>query len=221
MISSELAYTDIKARIARIAPGRSIDLVAVSKTRSADEIRKLAAFGQRQFGENYVQEALSKQKELIDLDLEWHFIGPLQSNKCRDVALHFDWLQSLDREKLIEPLSRHRQGHEKPLMVLIEVNIDAALGKSGCAPEAVSALAQQISAASHLRLRGLMAIPEPHPKLDQRRTGFRRMSELFRQLQAAYPEVDTLSMGMSEDFETGIEEGASMLRIGTALFGPR
>ena len=217
------AYSEIRGRVqaAAAAAGHAVTLLAVSKTKPAAAIRDLAAAGQRAFGENYLQEALAKQRELADLDLEWHLIGPLQSNKCRDVALHLDWLQSLDRGKLIEPLNRFRPAGKAPLNVLIQVNIDAEDTKSGCAPGEVGALAAAVVAAPNLRLRGLMAIPQPAASIDVRRDAFRRMRALFDALRSAYPQCDTLSMGMSDDFETAIADGASMVRIGTALFGRR
>ncbi len=217
------SYAQIRARIdaAAQAAGHRARLLAVSKTKPTAAIRELAAQGQRAFGENRVQEALAKQRELTDLDLEWHLIGPLQSNKCREAALHFDWLQSLDREKLVEPLNRYRPAEAPPLNVLVQVNVDAEASKSGCAPEAVPVLARTIAQFPRLRLRGLMAIPEPHPDPAQRRFAFARMRALFDALQADHPDIDTLSMGMSEDFEMAIACGATLVRIGTALFGQR
>ena len=220
----ETAYGSVSSRIAAAAAsaGReAIALLAVSKTQPPAAIRALAALGQRAFGENYVQEALAKQRELADLALAWHLIGPLQSNKCRDVARHFDWLQSLDRAKLIEPLARHRPADRKPLNVLIQVNIDDEASKSGCAPDAIAALAAQVIATPRLCLRGLMAIPAPTPDLHRRRDAFRRMRALFESLRATHAGVDTLSIGMSGDFELAIAEGATMVRVGTALFGAR
>jgi PLP dependent protein len=217
------AYHELRQRIdaaARLA-GREVSLLAVSKTKPAAAIRELATLGQRAFGENYVQEALAKQQELADLSLQWHLIGPLQSNKCRDVAEHFDWLQSLDREKLIAPLNRFRPDDAKPLNVLIQVNIDDEASKSGCAPDAVMALAGSVAAASRLRLRGLMAIPAPSPDPGRRKSAFRQMRTLYEQLRKTYPQVDTLSMGMSEDFTLAVAEGATLVRIGSALFGIR
>ena len=216
-------YLDILGRVEAAAkranhPAR---LLAVSKTKPADAIRALAGRGQRAFGENYVQEALAKQRELADLKLEWHMIGPLQSNKAREVAENFDWLQSLDREKLIASLDRNRPESREPLNVLIQVNIDDEASKSGCAPEDVSKLAETIAKAPRLALRGLMAIPQPSHDIEVRRRAFRRMRELFDSLRASYASADTLSMGMSDDFELAIEEGATMVRIGTALFGSR
>lgn len=213
-----LARLDAAARAAGRPPAR---LLAVSKTQSAAAVRALAAQGQCAFGENYVQEALAKQRELADLALEWHLIGPLQSNKCREVALHFDWLQSLDRPKLVAPLARHRPADLGPLDVLIQVNIDDEASKSGCAPREIDALAAAIAAENTLRLRGLMAIPAPAPDPQVRRDAFRRMRALFDELRGTHPGIDTLSMGMSDDFELAIAEGATMVRVGTALFGRR
>lgn len=223
MSSSETAFTAIQARLAHAASqhGRSAQLLAVSKTKPAAAIRELAALGQRRFGENYVQEALAKQRELAELTLEWHLIGPLQSNKCREVAEHFDWLQTLDRLKLIAPLARWRPSARGPLNVLIQVNIDDETSKSGCTPAALPGLAAAVAAEPQLRLRGLMAIPAPHADLTLRRAAFARMYALYRELQASHSGVDTLSLGMSEDFELALAEGANLVRIGSALFGAR
>jgi pyridoxal phosphate enzyme (YggS family) len=216
-------YLEIRRRIdvAAQRAGRSATLLAVSKTKPAEAIRALAAQGQHAFGENYVQEALAKQRELTDLHLEWHLIGPLQSNKCREVAENFAWLQTLDRAKLIDLLNRFRPTPLPPLNVLIQVNIDDEASKSGCVPDDVSPLAMRIAQSPRLKLRGLMAIPQPSGDLDVRRNAFRRMRELFDSVKSNYSSVDTLSMGMSGDFELAIEEGATMVRIGTALFGKR
>jgi len=223
MTSSNVTYTTICARVEAAArrAGHAARLLAVSKTQPAAAIRTLAAQGQREFGENYVQEALAKQRELAGSGLHWHLIGPLQSNKCREVAENFDWLQSLDRDKLIAPLDRFRPAALAPLNVLIQVNIDDEASKSGCRPDDVAALAARIAAAPRLLLRGLMAIPQPHPDFEVRRAAFRRMRALYEGLHAAHPAVDTLSLGMSDDFELAIAEGATMVRIGTALFGAR
>lgn len=211
----------IETRIRVAAGARAIALVAVSKLQPASAVRELACLGQRRFGENYVQEALHKQAELADLDIEWHLIGPLQSNKCGDAARHFDWVQSVDRAKLVPLLARERPIERAPLNVLIQVNIGDETSKSGCAPAAVSTLATLISAEPRLCLRGLMAIPAPWPDPDQRRADFARMQQLFEEIRARYPTADTLSMGMSDDFELAIREGATMVRIGSALFGSR
>ncbi len=196
-------------------------LLAVSKTKPAEAIRALAAAGQRAFGENYVREALAKQAALADLALEWHLIGHLQTNKAREAAGHFDWVQSVDRLRLVDALARHRPAALPPLQVLVQVNVDDEAGKSGCAPAEVDGLAAAIVAAPTLRLRGLMAITEPFPDLARRRDSFRRLRALFEALRATHPQVDTLSMGMSEDFELAAEEGATMVRVGSALFGAR
>jgi hypothetical protein len=196
-------------------------LLAVSKTRPAESIRALAAAGQCAFGENYVQEALAKQAGLADLGLEWHLIGRLQSNKCREAAEHFDWVQSLDRPKLVGLLDRHRPPARGRLNVLVQVNIDDEASKSGCDPDQALPLARAVAAAPHLRLRGLMSIGAPWPDFERRRDAFRRMHRLFLALRDEFPEADTLSMGMSEDFELAAAEGATMVRVGSALFGPR
>lgn len=201
--------------------GHPVRLLAVSKTQPGTAIRDLATLGQRAFGENYVQEALAKQAELAELALEWHAIGPMQSNKARDIALHFDWLQSLDRIRLVEPLNRLRPAGAAPLQVLIQVNIDDETSKSGCSPEQIDALAAAIAAAPRLVLRGLMAIPAPQVDRDRRRFAFTRMRQLYETLRRSHPAIDTLSMGMSEDFELAIDEGATLVRIGSALFGAR
>ncbi len=196
-------------------------LLAVSKTRGVADVAMLADAGQAAFGENYVQEALPKIEALRARALEWHLIGNLQSNKAEAAAQAFDWVQSVDRPKLIAALARHRPGHLGPLDVLLQVNIDDETSKHGCRPNEVSALAELVTAEPRLRLRGLMAIPAPHADLSPRRLAFAAMRELFDALRTEYPGVDTLSMGMSEDFVPAIEQGATMVRIGSALFGAR
>ena len=219
--SLEHAWRSVTQRAEAAAGGRPVRVLAVSKTQPATAIRTLAGFGQRAFGENYVQEALAKQSELADCALEWHMIGPLQSNKCRDVAEHFDWLQTLDRTKLVGLLARHRPSGMAPLNVLVQVNIDDEASKSGCLPDEVAALAAAIAEHPQLCLRGLMAIPSPDPDMNRRRAAFARMSECFERLRGDFENVDTLSMGMSEDFELAIAEGATMVRVGSTIFGPR
>jgi pyridoxal phosphate enzyme, YggS family len=193
----------------------------VSKTRPASDVAALAALGQRAFGENYVQEAAAKIAELAGLGLEWHLIGHLQSNKAKQAAVLFDWVQTVDRPKLVPLLAAHRPPERGPLNVLVQVNIDDEASKHGCRPEDVDALADAIAAEPALALRGLMAIPAPHPDMSRRRDAFRRMKLLYDALAARHPGVDTLSMGMSDDLELAIAEGATMVRVGTALFGPR
>ena len=216
-------YNNILARIreaAHSAGRKPPRLLAVSKAKPASAIRELATAGQRAFGENYLQEALDKHAELADLPLEWHFIGHLQSRKCAEVAAHFDWLQSLDREKLIPRLDEARDPARGPLNVLLQVNIDDEDSKSGCTPEQIDVLADAVAATDGLRLRGLMAIPAPGDA-QRLRASFARLRELFERLRDRFPDVDTLSMGMSDDFPLAIAEGATLLRIGSALFGPR
>ena len=205
------------------ATGRpcAVRLLAVSKTRTAAEVAELAEAGQRAFGENYVQEALPKIEALRDLGLEWHLIGHLQSNKADAAARAFDWAQSVDRPKLVAALAKHRPPGLPPLNVLLQVNIDDEASKHGCAPADVEALADAVAAEARLRLRGLMAIPAPHEDMARRREAFRAMRALFDALKTRHPGIDTLSMGMSEDFVPAIEEGATMVRVGSALFGAR
>lgn len=218
------AFSDVLHKLNNVAaaagrpPAR---LLAVSKAKPAAAVAALADLGQRAFGENYVQEAVAKIKELSGRALEWHLIGHLQSNKCQPVAEQFDWVQTVDRIKLVEPLDRFRGADRAPLNLLIQVNIDDEASKAGCAPGDIDALAAAIAARPNLRLRGLMAIPEPSPDREHRRLAFRRMRQLFDTLASRYPDIDTLSMGMSEDYPLAIEEGATMVRVGTALFGPR
>lgn len=196
-------------------------LLAVSKTQPAEAVQALAAQGQRAFGENYVQEAVAKIEALAALGLEWHLIGHLQSNKADLAARHFDWVQSVDRLKLVTALAAHRPAGQPPLNALIQVNIDDEGSKHGCAPEDIPPLAAAIAAAPQLRLRGLMAIPAPWPEAERRQAAFTRMGALFATLAATYPQVDTLSMGMSSDYPEAIAHGATLVRIGTALFGAR
>ena len=199
--------------------GHSVRLLAVSKTQPIEAIRACHQLGQRAFGENYVQEAVAKIQALSELDIEWHLIGPLQSNKCKTAAEHFDWVQSVDREKIISALNQHRPAHLPPLNVLIQVNVDDEASKSGCAVAEVETLAELICTHPKLLLRGLMAIPDPN--LSDHGQAFAVMQKLFHTLQTRCTSVDTLSMGMSDDFPSAIAHGANLVRIGSALFGAR
>jgi hypothetical protein len=204
----------------RREPG-SVTLLAVSKTRSSAELRALAAAGVRRFGENYLQEALEKIATLQDLALEWHFIGPIQSNKTREIAAHFDWVHSVDRLKIARRLSEQRPAGLPALNICLQVNVSAEQSKSGVSLEELPALARQVAALPRLKLRGLMAIPAPAEGLEAQRLPFARMHQALEQLNAEGLALDTLSMGMSSDLEAAVAEGATLVRIGTALFGPR
>ena len=213
-------------RIARAAEAAGRDaaevrLLAVSKTWPADSVREAAAAGQRAFGENYVQEGAEKVDALAGLGLEWHFIGPLQSNKTRLVANRFAWVHSIDRLKIAERLSAQRDAHLPPLEVCIQVNVSGEASKSGVTPAELSALAHAVAALPRLRLRGLMAIPEPVDAFAAQRAPFRRLRELQSALCAEGLVLDTLSMGMSHDLEAAVAEGATIVRVGTAIFGAR
>jgi pyridoxal phosphate enzyme (YggS family) len=226
MLAQRLNATLQNLENAAIAGHRPVPrLLAVSKTQTATAVATLAAAGQHAFGENYVQEARAKIRELADTlewqGLEWHLIGHLQSNKAEVAADIFDWVQTVDRLKLVAALARFRPPHRPPLNVLVQVNIDDEASKHGCAPEQVPDLAAAILREPRLTLRGLMAIPTPHPDIEARRPAYRGMAILFDTLAARHASVDTLSMGMSDDFPLAIAEGATMVRIGTALFGPR
>ncbi|WP_346833117.1 YggS family pyridoxal phosphate-dependent enzyme [Pseudomonas abietaniphila] len=196
----------------------SVVLLAVSKTKPASDLREAYAAGLRDFGENYLQEALGKQTELSDLPLIWHFIGPIQSNKTRAIAENFAWVHSVDRLKIAQRLSEQRPADLPPLNICIQVNVSGEASKSGCTPQDLPALAQAISALPHLRLRGLMAIPEPTEDSDEQNAAFAAVRTLQDQLNLP---LDTLSMGMSHDLEAAIAQGATWVRIGTALFGAR
>jgi hypothetical protein len=216
----------VRLRIAEAARrhGRdpaAIRLLAVSKTQPAAQVREAFAAGQSEFGENYVQEALEKMAALADLPLTWHFIGPIQSNKTRAIAEHFAWVHSIDRIRIAERLSRQRPAGLAPLDACIEVNISQEPGKRGVAPEAVLPLARAVADMPGLRLRGLMAIPAPVMDFDAQRAAFGQMRRLFESLRAAGLALDTLSMGMSADLEAAIAEGATLVRVGTAIFGER
>ncbi|MDE1168484.1 MAG: YggS family pyridoxal phosphate-dependent enzyme [Pseudomonas sp.] len=196
----------------------SIGLLAVSKTKPAEAVREAHAAGIREFGENYLQEALEKQAQLQDLPLSWHFIGPIQSNKTRAIAENFDWVHSVDRLKIAQRLSEQRPANLAPLNICIQVNVSGEASKSGCTPADLPALAQAIAALPHLKLRGLMAIPEPTEDRAAQDAAFASVKTLQDSLNLP---LDTLSMGMSHDLESAIAQGATWVRIGTALFGAR
>ncbi|TGB30787.1 YggS family pyridoxal phosphate-dependent enzyme [Burkholderia thailandensis] len=226
---------DLAARLASVqrrideaarAAGRephAVTLLAVSKTFPADAVRAAYAAGQCAFGENYVQESIDKIDSLADLraELEWHFIGPLQSNKTRPVAERFDWVHTIDRLKIAQRLAEQRPAHLPPLNVCVQVNISGEASKSGVAPSDAAELARAIAALPALRLRGLMAIPEPAADPEAKRAPHRALHALFEQLRADGLALDTLSMGMSDDLEAAVAEGATIVRIGTAIFGAR
>ena len=223
----------VRERIARAATGagrdpRGVSLLAVSKTHAATLVGEAFSAGQRAFGENYVQEALDKMDVLAGKlgqerarALEWHLIGPLQSNKTRVAAARFDWVQTVESEKIARRLSGQRSGNLPPLNVLIQVNVSGESSKSGIAPSAALALANSISKLPRLKLRGLMAIPEPTTDAGMQRLRFSEVRKTFLEMKQHGHEVDTLSMGMSDDMESAIAEGSTMVRIGTAIFGAR
>jgi len=227
-IASRLQQVQLRIAGACAAAGRpaqNVTLLAVSKTCPAERVREAHAAGQTRFGENYVQEALAKIALLADLrsNIEWHLIGPLQSNKTRAVAEHFDWVHSVDRLKLAERLSAQRPPQLGPLQVCLQVNIDGEASKSGLAPDEVAGVAHAVARLPGLRLRGLMAIPEPAGTagFEAQRRPHRALHELLSSLQRDGLDVDTLSIGMSADLEAAVAEGATLVRIGTAVFGER
>ena len=216
----------VKDRISRaiLAAGRApheVTLLAVSKTVDVDRIREAQRCGQRAFGENYVQEALAKIDALRDLDLAWHFIGPLQSNKTRPIAEHFDWVHGVDRAKIAERLAAARPAGRPPLNVCIQLNVSGEASKSGVAPGEEAELARAIAGLPQLRLRGLMAIPEPSDDAALLRARYAQVRAAYDRLRAQGHALDTLSMGMSDDLDIAIAEGATMVRVGTAIFGAR
>ena len=219
---------EVRGRIAQACaavkrPVQSVTLLAVGKTFDAAALREAHAAGQRAFGENYVQEALAKIEALADLRprLEWHLLGPLQSNKTREVAAAFDWVHSIDRLKIAERLAAQRPAGLPPLSVCLQVNVSGEASKSGLRPEEVAPLAHAVAALPGLRLRGLMAIPEPAAGFEAQRVPHRRLAELLAALRAEGLALDTLSMGMSADLEAAIAEGATIVRVGSAIFGAR
>ncbi|WP_100639246.1 YggS family pyridoxal phosphate-dependent enzyme [Marinobacter salexigens] len=227
-IADNLGSVTRRIQKATLQAGRkpgSVSLLAVSKTRSAQELREAVSAGQLAFGESYLQEALDKIAELRDLTaIDWHFIGPVQSNKTRQIASAFSWVHSVDRLKVARRLSEQRETGLPPLNICLQVNINNEPSKSGCRPDELPELASQVSQLPGLRLRGLMAIPDPGQTESALKESFRNLANLLKELQLRYPEagpLDTLSMGMSGDLETAIAEGATCVRIGTAIFGER
>jgi pyridoxal phosphate enzyme (YggS family) len=220
-IADNIQLVSSRIHAATLAANRaenSVQLLAVSKTKPAQALREAYAAGLRDFGENYLQEALGKQLELADVPLIWHFIGPIQSNKTRAIAEHFDWVHSVDRLKIAQRLSEQRPADLPPLNICIQVNVSGEASKSGCAPDDLPALADAISALPRLKLRGLMAIPEPTEDRAEQDAAFAAVRSLQASLNLP---LDTLSMGMSHDLESAIAQGATWVRIGTALFGAR
>ena len=228
VISSNLQAVRQQIANAELAAGRAagtVNLLAVSKTKPLSDVMLAVAAGQRAFGENYVQEGVEKilaTRAMPEVPaLSWHFIGPLQSNKTRLVAAHFDWVHSIERLKIAERLSEQRPKDLPPLQVCVQVNVSGEASKSGCLPEETLALCQAVAALPGLNLRGLMAIPEPCDDAVAQRQPFRVMSHLLHSLQQTGLSVDTLSMGMTHDLDAAIAEGATWVRIGTAIFGER
>ena len=225
-----MSQTELAVRLARLrqefdklekahgrAPGSS-RLLAVSKRHSSDAMREAYAQGQHLFGENFLQEAREKQRSLADCAIEWHFIGAVQSNKTADIATHFDWVHTVDRRKIAERLNRHRAALDSPLNVLVQVNISGEQSKNGILPESFEALVSDILELPNLRYRGVMALPAPSDDESEQRRAFRRLRELA---ESVGTEFDTLSMGTSQDYAAAIAEGATLVRLGTAVFGPR
>ena len=201
--------------------GDQVQLVAVSKKKTSDLIKQAWEQGQKIFGESYVQEALGKIDDLGDCDIEWHFIGPIQSNKTAAIAAHFAWCQSVDRSKIARRLSAQRPDDMPPLNICIQLNISSESSKSGTDVESLWSLAEEINQLPRVTLMGLMAIPERQEDFASQRTAFAEMHAILAQLQARYDSVDTLSMGMSNDMEAAIAEGSTMVRVGTDIFGTR
>ncbi|MFD2367569.1 YggS family pyridoxal phosphate-dependent enzyme [Pseudoduganella sp. GCM10020061] len=223
-IANNLQAVDADISAAAQAAQRSresVRLLAVSKTFGPDAVLEALRAGQSAFGENYVQEALDKIAALEGHGIEWHFIGPIQSNKTRPIANHFDWVHTVERLKIAQRLSEQREAGRGPLNICLQVNVSGEESKSGCTPEELPALADAVRALPNLRLRGLMAIPEPETDYDKQRASFRKLRNLFDQLNAQGFGLDTLSMGMSADMAAAVAEGATIVRVGSAIFGAR
>jgi len=213
--------TTIQSAQATNSPGQPVQLVAVSKAQPASAIRDAYQAGQTVFGENYLQEALDKQAQLSDLNIEWHFIGPIQSNKTQPISQHFSWVHSVDRLKIAQRLNESRPEDLPPLQVCIQVNISNEDSKSGVLPDDLAALAAEIRKLPKLKLRGLMAIPAPTQDINQQIAQFKRVRQCYDALLAKGFTLDTLSIGMSDDYPAAIAQGATLVRIGSALFGAR
>lgn len=211
----------VAAALAAARRPEDIWLLAVSKTFAAEAVREAWRAGQKSFAESYVQEALDKMAALRDLPVEWHYIGPIQSNKTRAIAENFSWAHSVDRLKIAERLSAQRPAQLPPLQVCVEVNVSGEASKSGAQPGEAAALARAVAALPNLKLRGLMTIPAPTESVAEQRAAFARLRGLFEQLNRQGMQLDTLSMGMSHDFAAAIAEGATIVRVGTAIFGNR
>lgn len=219
-----IATTIVAAAQESGRPAASVQLLAVSKTFGADAVLEAVAAGQRAFGENYLQEGVDKIRAVREAGapaLEWHFIGPIQSNKTRPIAEHFDWVHTVEREKIAQRLSEQRPAGLAPLQICLQVNISGEASKSGVTPQELSALAHKVAALPNLTLRGLMAIPEPVEDYAQQRAAFAALRVLYEQLRAEGLALDTLSMGMSADLRAAIVEGATIVRVGSAIFGSR
>ena len=202
-------------------PPGSVQLLAVSKTRPINDLRAALTAGQTRFGESYLQDALPKIATLADAPIEWHFIGPIQSNKSREIAEHFAWVHSVERLKIARRLSEQRPAELPPLNICLQINTSGEASKAGVSPDEALALARSVADLPHLKLRGLMTIPAPAGDFEQQRVPFRQLRELFEQLNAEGLALDTLSMGMTDDLEAAIAEGSTIVRIGTAIFGAR
>ncbi|MGU9958067.1 MAG: YggS family pyridoxal phosphate-dependent enzyme [Arenicellales bacterium WSBS_2016_MAG_OTU3] len=227
------SHSDLKSRYENVLAGirnaeqefhrepGTVRLLAVSKTWSARHVREVYELGQRTFGENYLHEAKEKQAELTDLDIEWHFIGVIQSNKCRDIAQHFDWVHSVDRLKIAHRLSELRPSHAAPLNVCLQVNVHNEATKAGMTPAELEHAVKEVAALPRLTLRGIMAIPKPESDFVKQCETFAEIAALQRKLLNFGIELDSLSMGMTQDMRAAIAQGATQVRIGTAIFGPR
>ena len=220
-LENTLNQISVAAKLAQRDPA-SIQLLAVSKTKPVSDLVLAYQAGQRHFGENYVQEGVEKTEALAHLnDIIWHFIGPIQSNKSKFIAQHFTWCHSIDRSKIAQRLNNQRLPSQDPLQICIQINIDDEASKAGIAPEDLMSIAAEIEQMEHLTLRGIMAIPKASDDYTTQLSSFSRLAALYEQLKTHYPQVDTLSMGMSGDLNAAIASGSTMVRVGTGIFGKR